>query len=256
MDTQQEQNELFPNNEPQTLTRECNWCGKSYSNIHNSMYCSTSCKNSASRKRVTERRRSGNENPVVSPTVAAAPSLAGTLDLPPHAKFIIGLQEKEITRWETQYNKEVDKREQEVDKREQAEKELAKLKEQMKDMEHKKALDGIESSKPDFLEKLQQFIPEPVREKVLGALADKLMTPGTIAGIGGQLDGEGQQHLVNISNWFSALPKEGQVLVYHILDLFAQQPAEQLGQTLNQVLNLLKNGTTAIPNNNNANYGT
>lgn len=248
------QNELFPTPaETQAhsgVERNCEWCDKPFVSAKpDAKFCSASCKNSASRKRVRERQRStlGVEKQMFTPTVIDAP-LAATLDVPPHAKFIIAQQEKELKRWEENYKKE-------LEKRESAEAKVLDLKEQIKDMQHKQALAGIEEAKPDFLEKLSGFVPESIRERFLGAIADKLLAPGPMAGAG-QLDNEAQQQLSQITNWFTAIPKEAQTMVYVILDAFAQnQDAAALIETLKHVHNLLNHGTT-IPNGNNINYGT
>jgi hypothetical protein len=248
-----EQQSLFQasdKNQKSAKTRNCNHCGKEYNyKLDSSLYCGSTCRAMAGEK------KSKDSASGVYETESAKPGKSGGADsrfamaaytgLQPQAVYIIKDQERKIDRLEKEIDDKKSKLETIRAEKEKLQNEIATIKTdyRIKEIEDKKPT-GLQGLKESGI--LEMFMPYV--GPGLGKLVDKLVDGGSslqISGVDGQLDGEASQEMQNIARWYGALPKEGQKMVYHVIDGFANVQPEQLGSVLQQILNLMANGTTA-----------
>lgn len=222
------------------LQVECKNCHTTFgANKPSAMFCGNRCRMQYNRANPKQQKPAATSNETPAP-VLATQLVASLGRLDPSAQYIITSQEKEINRWENKFNKE-------EARRIEAEKKVAELKDQIKDHEHKQALNGIESElkKPGLEEKLLGFLATPLGEKLGGVLIDKLLPAGgALMGADGQLDEGAQTQMAQITAWFTSLPEDQRTMVLGILQNFAASAPEQLTATLQRITNLLKNGST------------
>lgn len=221
-----------------TYNKVCDECGKDYESVsQGAKFCSNTCRGRYFRKMKT----SSPTSTVRAETKSAQPASITPVitGLPPHLQIAIDLLKKDAERMEKAYNEE-------RDRRRKVDAELAKLKEETRDKEHKKALQGLEEKKPDLLDRLAN-LPTPILEQfapVLGRLAGMLIPGGDaaqpVAGVGGQLD-EGQ---IQFLNWIASLPEAIQKNFIGLLSTLSNMDEQTLALTLSQFQNLLTTGTT------------
>jgi hypothetical protein len=225
--------------------RSCDECGREYAyKKSDSKYCSSTCRSTACRKG----KSLGSTSPMSKEekTELKGGSLINLGTLPPHAQYIISHQEKENDRLQKRYDEALTKIETLQDEKNKLRDELATLK-----TDHR--IEAIENAKPGGLAGLaenpvvQQLLPHIGPS--LGRVLERFLLPAEasqMVGIEG-LDEEGQQQIQLISGWFSSLPKQGQAIVYTMIDMLSSMPKEKLPSSLTQIINLLQHGTTAIP---------
>lgn len=227
------------------MEKNCLQCGNPFTpKLNRAKFCSSACRAKHSRLHPSEASPQLFEGiPEKKPTPApSSTQIVATMGaLPPHAQYIITSQEREINRWEENYREE-------KKKREAAETKLAELKDQIKEQEHKAALNGIESElkKPGMDDKIMGFLQTPFGEKLGGLLLEKLISPAgpQLAGANGQLDASAQNQVAEIANWYSSLPEDLRAQVYSLLQQFAGSKPETLPALLKRIQNLLKTGST------------
>ncbi|HMG94354.1 MAG TPA: hypothetical protein VK589_30045 [Chryseolinea sp.] len=222
-----------------TYEKICEECGKQYHTVsQGAKFCSSFCRGRYFRKmKPTNTPTTSDTKPAFDkPVQSITPTIAG---MPPHIQIAVDLLKKDSERMEKAYNEE-------RDRRRKAETELQKLKDDVRDREHKKALEGLEEKKPDWFDRLAN-LPTPVLEQfapVLGRLAGMLVPGGEgaqqMAGVGGQLD-EAQ---VQFLSWIAALPEELQKNFMAINAALTHMDENTLAFTLTQIQNLLVNGST------------
>lgn len=222
-----------------TYDKVCDECGKDYQTVsQGAKFCSSLCRGKYFRKMKTASSLATEAKAEIKSAQPASitPVITG---LPPHLQIAFDLLKKDSERMERAYNEE-------RDRRRKVEGELQKLKDDTRDKEHKKALQGLEEKKPDLLDRLAN-LPTPILEQfapVLGRLAGLLVPGGDvaqpIAGVGGQLD-EGQLQFLN---WIATLPGELQKNFIGLLATLSNMDEQQLTHTLSQFQNLLTTGTT------------
>ena len=244
-ETTQGQQTIF---EPaQAGVKICATCEKTFNG--KGQYCSDSCRALFSyRKRKADGAPAAKEKKS-APEAAPAPGggIASALNgVDSASKYIIHHQEKEIARWEKNFEAEKKKREdlerQLADLKEKHSTELSGLKDRLKAKET--ALQGLEDKEPPVWEKALGFIPDDVKSKFLGLLVDKVMAPADqIAGVSGQLDQATAHNLKMINQWFVAQPIEVQESLWMFIETLAQiKDPSELNATLARISNILKNG--------------
>lgn len=211
--------------------KPCLNCGKDFTyKLARAVYCSGSCRSTHSikRKKTGEQPEKKKEESKSETSTLQVP-LNG---LPPHAAYIINHQEGQIKDWKKRYEEEREERKKLKDK-------VQELKEQMQEEKRAQELKGLEDARPGFLDQIQAFVPESVREKVMGALADKLLnmqTPGDVGGIEKPKNTNWQA----IQNWYASMPPNFQQKIYEMLNGLAMIPdAKKLELKLTQIINLL-----------------
>jgi hypothetical protein len=148
---------------PAKVVQHCEYCGTEHS--RNGKYCSKSCGNMASLA-----RKVGKANPQLNGT----PTVVATLtDMPSHAQYVIARQEREI-------NDLRDEKKRLLDKLDAAEQKVRDLDRKIMEDQHQQALNGIESKKPDFFDRLQAFFPENVRGQLGEVIISKFKGAGQI----------------------------------------------------------------------------
>lgn len=236
----------------QPKERSCDHCGTSYpfitlnkSGEPSSKYCSDKCRWAAAKK-----RKSGMAYDDEKKQKADAPLMGMSIaSLSPQSQYIISHQEKENNKLQRELDNARDENRALVDKNNALREEIAEIKTdyRIKEIEDKKP-SGLQGLADNQL--VQQLIPHIGPS--LGRLMERWLGGSQqLAGLdAAQLDEEATQQISSINAWFASLPKEGQHMVYTILDSMANIQGPQLGETLNRIINLLKNGTTAIPSGN------
>lgn len=231
--------------------RTCLQCNKEYKAIKpEGKFCSDACRGKHFRqgKRAlngthgqTQLFKSSTPKPVKSeptlaPAINAEPIFTG---LAPHMQIAVNLLQKESKRWEDSFKEE-------RTKRKKLEDEINTLKDKVRNDEHRQALEGLENEKPSAFERVLGSIPAPIMEQiapVLGQLLSRVMTPQNalqMGGVEGQLDAQGQ-----LIGWLTQLPEPLMKGVMGILaKLQAMTTPEELHKHINQINNLLTNGTT------------
>jgi len=228
-----------------TFKRNCDHCNKEYdASYKNSQYCSTYCRSSAHKKRKMTEPPSANTKPAeakpVVKTTIPAPVFNG---FDPHMQIVVDLLKNEIKREST----EKEEWKAECKKVQEA---YSKLKDDTQAKEHAKALGDLEKAKPGFMDQVATFfgnLPAPILEQFSPAIGRLLnyalptegAAPG-MAGVNGQLD-EMQSQLLT---WIASLPEPNQQSLFNIIGTMMQMDATKLSATQNQILNLLKNGST------------
>ncbi|MGL6121689.1 MAG: hypothetical protein ACRC1W_01370 [Shewanella sp.] len=158
-------------------------------------------------------------------------------NLSPQMDIAIDLLKQDSARWKELYNEE-------KEERKKLQHQNTTLKEQMKDKEHKQALQGIEEKKPDFLDRLGNLPPQLLEAftPLIGRLGNLLIPEGAtpMAGVGGQLD-EAQLQLLA---WINSLSEEAQKNLLALLATLTHMDEPKLMLTLSQFQNLIVNGTT------------
>lgn len=226
--------------------KACEECGTEFDvKKGGARFCSDTCRSRAFRK--GKRSVLQADEPSARPARNDAPThstqiVTSMAALPPHAQYIINQQEREITRWEKLYDEE-------RTKRKALEEKNQTLKDQLKDMEHKQALNGIESAKPDLIDRLAgilQTLPPPVIEGIaMRFLNTGPGLPQLTGGTDGQLDADVQNKVIQFNQWFAGLAKPLQDGVYTLMVKLANAPSEEaLQQTITKMQSVLKNGTT------------
>jgi len=231
METPEETNQTpAPAAAPQKV-KKCLNCGNDFHyKLETAQYCSGSCRATHSKK-----NRSNESNPVAKTNTDTGSNLGLKMQLsglPPHATYIIAHQETVIADWKRKYEEE------RADAKELKQK-YRDLKEKMAEEKRAQELKGLEDSRPSLFDQIATVVPEDVRSKILGALADMVIKPaagGAVAGVEGQADPNWEA----IQKWYAALPPNFQQKVFQILSNLAMiQESHQFELKTTQIINLL-----------------
>lgn len=218
-------------------------CGKDFTAHRLSQrFCSDSCRSTGRSKK--ER----GSAPVVesSKHILPTPTVTG---LQPHLQMAFDILTKNSSTYEKWFIEE--KR-----KREELEAEKQKLILQIRDIEQKQVLDGVEENKPSMFERVLNGIPSEWKEHVgpaIGQLAMALVSKVTpsIGGTDGQLD-EAQGSLIA---WLSSLPDPSRHAMMQILGALAQMPELQFNEVMPRIVNAITGGQNMRAQRNETMYG-
>jgi hypothetical protein len=224
-------------------------CGKEFvTKSAAAKFCTDQCRNAAWFKNQKQQRPSiESEDKKPAPEKSLTASFTNG-SLPPQAVWIISELTRSRDLLQTQLNDEKTSRKEFQRQKLDLERQIEKIK-----FDHE--LEALKNAKPTGLNGLSEnpFVLK-VLEHVgpgLNAILMKYGQPGPdqlVAGTDGQLDGDQQNHLKQIVNWYTQLPTPLQNQVYLTIDAFAHIPnAQSLDASLKRIQNLLKNGTTATP---------
>jgi hypothetical protein len=223
--------------------RTCGQCGKGIDHMDaRAKFCSHNCRSSFSSK--NSRMRSATQSDALpkeqreqkeSSHKGMQVALTG---LPAHASYIIAHQQKEIDRWERQFNEEKSEHKRTKEK-------YKDLKEEIQNERHATELKGLENARPGALDQLKgmiEVIPEEVRGPMFSFLFNKIVPS---ANLGGVQVSENQQW-AQIQSWYAQLPEDQQQKIYEILNGLAMSNPQTFDLRLTQIGNLLK---VAVPHN-------
>lgn len=225
--------------EPTRKMKNCLECGNSFPyTLETAQYCSNVCRAKANKKKMKTQPELFPQNAAaasqsVPPANAALGSLQQLYFIPPHAQTMIEHYKNEATRWENNFNKE-------VNRRETIEKELKDLHlERDKEKNHPGGLQGFVDKHQDLaMELVRQFGPV-----LAGAMQNKMN-----GGVAGQIAGPGalgvSEQAVAFNNWMASLSPATQESVWTLLTLFMQQPDGQVNDFVSGILMRLSNART------------
>jgi len=240
---------------PDPFERSCNECGKTYTAITaKSLYCSGRCAKRSQRKAVSLR---GIDQPVTTMNTqkndqteliekpekekrdrAIRPKFS---NLPADVSIGVMLLEKELDRKERMY-------EEERAKRKKIQAKYEELKDRTKDEKHAQALAGLESAKPDIMERVMSGLaqlPPQILEGIgpaIGRLMNKVVPP---EGVAGQLQGGDVDPMTReLLAWIAAQQDQTREMLFGVIAILMGMEPDKLSATLVQILNLLKGGST------------
>lgn len=212
--------------------KACLHCGNDFTyKLESAQFCSGTCRatHAVKKKKLGATHEGKEEKPMPTINSNGQLKLSG---LPPQAEYIIYHQNTVIADWRRQY-------EEEKAEHKRLREKYKELKERISEKERAMELQGIENAKPSILDQLATVVPEDVRSKVLGALADKLLNSGATV----QTGVEGiDQNFAAIQKWYGALPPPLQQKVFEILNALAMiSDAETFEIRTTAIANMLKN---------------
>lgn len=225
--------------------RKCEECGKDYkAMLRHSKFCSNVCRAAWNRKNGNKKIAEGAQQQDVKqtsslPAAIVSPAITG---LPPHLQIAVDLLKNEARRWEKSYDDAASKLEKANDR-------IKELEKKMSDKEHEVALQGIENQKPDVIDRVLNGLsnmPAPIVEQfapLIGRLGSLLVPSGAAAvqGVQGQLD----EPQIQFINWINGLPPETQKSFMMAMAELSRFDEAKLHNTITQINQFLKVGTTA-----------